>query len=447
MINTRIGDLLDGLTPRYDDRGGDWERVAVDAGRGRVRPARLALVAAAVAFAVVFALAWPFRAQQGPLLERALAAVGDGPIVHVVLRGDWGGTLVDLRSGERTPVYGENEYWWNSEHPRIHFISRLGGVVQYDDLSIPREPPAEIVALGRDYRKALEDGTARVADEGSIDGEPVAWVTIRSRLLPDVADGKDHEWAQQVAVSRRTFKVVALREARDGEPIPISRERVLEAEFLPKGSGNFARPAQPSLEGRGFSQGRRPLPLEQASSLLGREPLWLGREYHGLALAQVLRETTQSGKRPEIRVTGPRAAAAIECNKLRAPAARTCFRSHGFREVIVRPDGVFVSGRFVWDDEQNDVVLFYGTLGDDKSTFRKDSIPLYDLPNVTLTEGTRASRFRRIVGSYVPPAGTVFIAVGGTKGVLHVGGLHVTIDASGEQGILAAARALKAMPD
>jgi hypothetical protein len=103
MNETRIADLLDELTPSYDDRRGDWERVAVAAGRRRRRRVGVSVVMAVVA-AVALALAWPFHAQHGGFFDRALAAVGDGPVLHVVLRGDWGGTLVDLRTGERSPV-------------------------------------------------------------------------------------------------------------------------------------------------------------------------------------------------------------------------------------------------------------------------------------------------------------------------------------------------------
>jgi hypothetical protein len=442
---TQIAELLDGLTPRYDDRVGDWERVTADAAPKRMQLVRVGVLVAAVAAIAAVALAWPFHSRQTPVLERALAAVGHGPVGHLVLRGEWGGTLVDLSNGERTPVYGENEYWWVSSRPRVHLISRLGGVVQWDEIFRPRTLDAELVAVGRNYQRALQRGTARIAGEGTLDGEQVLWITVHSELLPDVADGKDHEFAQQVAVSKDTFKPVALRTARDGRPGPMTLERIVRLEYEPAGTGNFARPAVPSLEGRGFSQSRLPLTLEQAPAFLGKQPLWLGREYRGLPLASVFREKTQSGRRPEIRVTGTRAAAAIRCSKLRGPAGRACFNAIGFRG-SVRPDGVFTSGRFVWDGEQNDVVLFYGALGDDPSTYRKDNVPLTDKPNVTITEGTRASRFRRIVGSYVPPAGSVFVAAGGAMGVLHADGLQVTITATEEPAILAAARALEPMP-
>jgi hypothetical protein len=52
--------------------------------------------------------------------------------------------------------------------------------------------------------------------------------------------------------------------------------------------------------------------------------------------------------------------------------------------------------------------------------------------------------FRRIVGGYVPPPGTVFFAADGT-GCLHVDGIHVSIEAAGGRAIIAIARALEPM--
>jgi hypothetical protein len=446
MNETRIADLLDELTPSYDDRRGDWERVAAAPGRRRRRRVGVSVVIA-VAAAVVLALAWPFHAQRGSFFDRALAAVGDGPVLHVVLRGAWGGTLVDLRTGERSPVYGDDEYWYDTETRRVHSVERLGGAVLNEELSQPQRPPVELEALGRDYRHALEAGTAHVDSEGTIGGEPVAWITIHSELLPDVADGKDHPFAQQVAVSRRTFEPLALRATRDGKQSPGTFQYVRGLRFLPEGGGDFTAGTGHSLNGAvGSFGGHEEISLDQARATLGRPPLGLGRDYEGLPLTDIYREKTSIGRSQEVRVTGRAAAAAERCAKLRGREGGDCFRALGRAPIEVRPDGVFTTkGRIAWSDEQTDVVLFYGSVGDDPTTFRKDSVPLLDEPHVTVHESTRAAWFRRIVGGYVPPLGTVFLAADGT-GYLHVDGIHVSIEAGEEYATLAAARALMPMP-
>jgi hypothetical protein len=448
MTDNRIADVLEELTPSYDDRDGDWERVATAVRQTRRRAIpfstrlRLGVLVAAIAAAAALVLAWPFASEQGNVLDRALAAVGDGPVLHVVLRGEWGGALVHLNSGARSPVYGDNEVWFDTESGRAHWIERLGGVVQGEELGHPKKPAAELAALGREYRQALESGTARVTGEDTLDGEPVVWITIHSELLPDVADGKDHEWAQQVAVSKRTFNAVALRETRDGQPGPGTLQRVLELELLARGDGDFTT-SRPSRNGTAFKQGREPISLEQASAVLGRTPLWLGSVYDGLPLAQVYRETTSVGHQQRVRVTGPKAAAAIKCSQLRGTAGGDCFRALGLGSVEVRPDGVFSTEEpIAWREEQNGVVFYYGTVGEDASTSRADSIPLFDERYLTVTETTQASPFRRGAGSYVPPEGSVFIAAGRRTGFLQRDGIQIGIDAGSESAVLAAARAL-----
>jgi hypothetical protein len=450
MNDARVAELLDSWTPSYADRHGDWERVAAAGGlrrrrlsaRWEARAAAVAVVAAAVAAAV---LAWPFASNGPRLLDRALAAVGNGPVLHVVLRGEWGGTLVDLSTGARVPVYGDNEIWFDTESGQTHQITRLGSVVQDEELSKPNKPEAELAALGREYRQALESGTARVTGEDTIDGEAVVWLTIHSELLPDVADGKDHEWAQQVAVSKQTYKPVALRETRDGQPGPDTLQRVLDLQMVARDAADFTT-TRPSLNGTAFKQGRTAIDGAQAAAILGQTPLWLGAAYADLPMAQVYRETTAVGHQSRVRVTGALAAAAIKCSQQRSGGG-DCFRSLGLMSSVeVRPDGVFISkGAIQWDDEQDSVGFFYGTIGDDPSTYRTDSIPLYDKPYLTVTESTQASPFRRGVGSYVPPLGSVFLTNDGHTGTLQRAGLQITIEAGSEETILAAARALTPM--
>ena len=415
MNDTHIGALLDELTPSYDDRVGNWDRVVADA-RQTTRPRAsvatrwpLGLFAAATAAAAALVLAWPFDDHHGTVLDRALAAVGNGPVLHATLRGEWGGTLVDLSTGARTPIYGDNEVWFDTRTGETHQIERLGGIVQGEDVYKPHKPETELAALGREYREALESRTARVAGEDTIDGEPAVWITIHSELLPDVADGKDHEWAQQVAVSKRTYKPVALRETRDAKPSPGTLQRVLDLQMIAREESDFTA-ARPAREGTAFKQGREPISREQAATVLGETPLWLGAGYEGLPLAAVYRETTSVGHEPRV-------------------------------------------GPIVWRDEQTSVVLFYGSVGDDPTTYLERAVPLYDKPYVALTESTRISPFRRGAGSYrrgagsyVPPEGSVFITAGETSGYLQLDGIQIGIDAGGERALLAAARALTPMP-
>jgi hypothetical protein len=418
--------LLDELTPSYDGRHGDWARVRRDAGRPGRLAARTALVAVVAAAGAGLVLAWPFGASDGGVLDRALAAVGDGPVLHVVLRGDWGGTLVDLQSGARTPVYGEDEIWFDRSSGEEHRLTRLGGTVIDEEVDTPSTPPADVQALGSEYRQALASGTARVTGTDTLDGEPVAWITIHSESLPDVADGKDHEWAQQVAVSTQTYRPVALRETRDGVQGPGTLQRVLEVQLLPGGEGDFTT-STPSLDGTLFRQQRDPIAAGDAAAALGATPLWLGAAYDGRPLATVYRETRSSGRETRVRLTGDAAAAATHCAALRGSAGADCLRGLGLGSVEVTPAGAFVlHPPTAWSAPERSVDFDYG--------------------DVAVSESTEAAPDRPVVGGYTPPAGSVFVAAGGGRGYLQQGGLQVEIDAPDEATLIAAAHALEPMP-
>ncbi|TMK73108.1 MAG: hypothetical protein E6G50_02570 [Actinobacteria bacterium] len=93
MTDAHVAELLDELTPSYDGRRGDWERIAADAEQTQPRALRrstrlrLGVVVGAIAAVAALVLSSPFGSERGNVLDRALAAVGDGPVLHVVLRG------------------------------------------------------------------------------------------------------------------------------------------------------------------------------------------------------------------------------------------------------------------------------------------------------------------------------------------------------------------------
>jgi hypothetical protein len=410
-----VKDALDRMQPKPGARG-DWNAVLQDARVRRppalVRP--LAGVALTVAALFALALFQPWEGESPTVLERALAAVDDGPVLHAVLRGEWGGTLVDLGTGSRKPVHGENEVWYDPDRNLVHQISRLGGVVEHELVYKPKQPPPDLVALTEEYRQALESGTARLAGEGVVDGIEVSWITIQRRMDLDVADGKLHGWTEQIAVSRATYKPVALRDTRDGKAVPMTGRRVLELEMLPAGGGDFSAPRNSPLDGLAVSYQAFAGNLSgaEAEEVLGRRPLWSGPRVGELDLARIgLTETRsfrvrQVKKNGVVRVTGPRT------------------------EV----------------DSTRGIVLFYGELGDNPDTFREDVGPRWDRPHVAVTENSRPSFGPRGLGTYVPPEGSLFLEADGRAGLLEVGGVYVRIAAPSEELVLSAARALEPMP-
>lgn len=409
-----VKELLERLEPAPVERG-DWDAVVRDAALPRRRVPVRPLAAVAVAAAALFALALfqPWQSDNPTLLERALAVVDDGPVLHVVLRGEWGGTNVDLATAERTPVYGENESWYDPQRNLVHSILTLGGVVESNQLYEPLRTPEPLAALAKDYREALRNGSARVAEEGILDGEPVTWITFHSEQLPDSADGRTHEWTQQVAVSNETAEPLATRETRDGKPGPYTLQRVLSLEMLPAGQGDFSEPAEDSPRSGPFiyQPFGEELTLEQATDVLGRPPLWSGPSVGDF----------------ELRVLGLTESKAFDAPK------------------VVRDGRVIrVVGRGRMIEHVRGVVLFYGEVGDDPATYREDVGPREERPHVAVTESARLLRHPG-GGRYVPPEGTIFLPAGGRFGFLETAGLFVTIEAPSEELILETARSLEPM--
>lgn len=396
-----VKEHVDRLTPETG-RLPNWDAVVHDARRSRMRWAapRVAVVALALVLAAVVAVA-PWReAERTGILDRALAAVGDGEVLHVVFRGEWGGTVVDLQTGKRTPAYGEREVWYDPDRELVRQVSRLGGAVQSDEVYARKAANVELTTLWQDYRDALESGRARIAGADVIDGVRVQWVVVRSELLPDVADGKDHEFAQQVAISEESYKPVAMRYTRDGKAPEGVTERILRYETISREDADFTQSARPQGP-VAIREGRTPTTLEQGTVILGRTPLWLGASHAGLPLAQVARLELATGHVP----------------------------GGGSRP------------RFT--DEHVGLVLFYGTLGDDPAIYGRQSVPRADRPLVSVTQSPDpALVVRGNAAGYVPPEGSVLVAAK-RFGSLVVDGMHVSITARDEQSVLAAARALR----
>ena len=431
-----VSDVLEQYVPPFDDDGGDWDAIVR---RGTIEPRRrgfpagVALLVAAVALTVLLS---PVAGDRPGVLERALAAIGDGPVLHVVLEDDWAVTLVDLRTGERRELHGEREFWYDPARG-LHEISRLGDAVQADLLYRPDEVPRyrlkTFALLGEEYREALLSGRARNLGAGTAYGEPVYWLRVDAESLPDSADDQLHEWAHDVAVSRTTFEPVATRETRDGVPGPATGARILRLETLAEGEGDFDAAENGDPTGTTFREGREPAALSDAAQALGRTPVWLGREYASLPLSHVFRTTRAEGRMRRTEVTGSLAREMKACGAaIRRGAERTTstacarMRRSGL-SLSTRGGAVYQLGPVVWGKAHTGVVLRYGPLG---------------AAYVELTETTHAALSGPL--RYAPPEGTVLVT--GARVVTTVAGVYVSVVASTQELALAAARALVPMP-
>lgn len=294
----------------------------------RRRLAWPALLAAVVAATVGFVAAnvWEGEGKSG-LVERALAAVGEGPIVHAVIREPTGHVYVELATGKRTPQLREIETWFDQGRRLEHTIIRVDGRMVEDMLQSPEggltahgpiytcrwilahpakakeagvscdpsnadryqgpvlDPALEQFVGG--YREALERGSVKRVGSAVVEGRNVAWFSIA------LARGG----AEEVAVDEETGRPLRVRTIVNGEHTRVYDVLVLEA--LEAGEGDFDPPTRAdALPASGqVSEADQIEPAEAPASVPGA--LWPGPTVDGLELEEVELHVLTTGFGPD----------------------------------------------------------------------------------------------------------------------------------------------------
>jgi hypothetical protein len=259
----------------------------------RVKRRLLAPAAAAAAALALLALALvsPWESERGnPILEGALAAVGDGPVLHIVIRERVStGRRYDIQSGRPILVESVHESWVDAERGRFHHIERRDGQVVTDAIgSLGGFGPAQTAAtLAADYRRKLEREEWRIVRTGTIAGRTVHWLGSNAPARPGAP-------STEAAVDAETYRLVRMqtlggqfRSTVDFEVLEsVSRN---EADFEVR----FAPPSAPSQQ---RPEGRRVDPNEAARAVEGAQ--WAGRRVRGLPLREIRSSPWRATLRP-----------------------------------------------------------------------------------------------------------------------------------------------------
>lgn len=251
--------------------------------RRRARKPRVALAPlAAVLAAVALLLGGPWQSDGPSVVDRALAAVGPGPIVHAVV--EYSGpqdVVVDLASGEERERVHRDEFWYDEERRQLlhRSVTEGGEPTEYllSGTHVPGRLDPALTGFATQYREALASGNARVVGETTVDGRPA------KRIEFSPTDGvATHE----VVVDAQTYAPLRFHSSYPGgRRSPIWR--VVTIESVPRNPADFREsPQQPRLTAGEVTEGRD-VSLTEAERALGAPVVWLGPAFGGQALGSV----------------------------------------------------------------------------------------------------------------------------------------------------------------
>lgn len=267
----------------------------------RRRRVRRRLLLVAVAAGVIVLALVPRQLGGEDLTDRALAAVGNGPVVHLVAsRPEPERTVIDLATGSERVTTLRLETWFDSDTGETRTVTRRDGETVADTVTTsPRgsPPPAggldPVVSIFvRGYRAALGAGELVVLRRTRLDGSEVVWVRLR---LPQ---GRTDEVALEAATDLpRAFRFVVGTEPAS----PLWRVDAIDSK--PRSETDFTPTTSPTGPARGEIESERPASTTEAATVLRGRGRWPGRLVEGLGLtrisAQVLSRTFVNGRREE----------------------------------------------------------------------------------------------------------------------------------------------------
>jgi hypothetical protein len=255
---------------------------------------RAAAIAAVGATALVAVLLWPGGGGGGHgILDRALAAIGDGRVLHLVVRMPTGAELVDIQSGRTTVPSYEVETWSDRNSTRYHVIFRLDGRIVGEAL-YPQDggstPPFKVnpayTALWTGYRQALADGNAKIDRAGTLYGHRVYWLTF-----PALGNGPAKS---EVAIDRSTYRPLDFRvRLAGGRQLD---NRILLAQTEPFSAAAFTRRTSRPNPALGVTSHSSGVVVAPAGPVKVTKP-WLraGPAIAGVKLSAIRRTQTTSG--------------------------------------------------------------------------------------------------------------------------------------------------------
>ena len=229
------------------------------------RKAALAVVVVALIGVLASVLPGRLGHNQMTLVDQAIAAIGSGPMIHVVLDEGRNTQLVDLRTGKTTLLRSGAEVWSDPKLGTL-WVSTLDGRPN-QRLIAPASKNAPVFAAWQPfvtgYRAQLRSGAFHLVGTGQIEGQPVDWIASTPMVM-------------EIAISRTTYKPLYMRERINGAIKPGSGVRIITAETLPRQPALFAHRTVPFGPGLGVASGGGtgiPTTLRDARAAMKPDPV------------------------------------------------------------------------------------------------------------------------------------------------------------------------------
>jgi hypothetical protein len=244
----------------------------------RALPQLLALPAVAAAAAVILVLlAAPWHGgnssvDSGIFFERALAVIGEAPVIHVIFEDSSSEVVVDVATGAERPRVHRKEVWYDGEHNVMRVRASTDGSVATEYLVHgPGWTTADPAFAGftTQYRDALADGRARIVGDAEVDG--------RAAKVIEFERPNDRAAVEQVAVDAETFHPLEITYTSHGGQSSTVLH-ILRIQSLPYGPALFA-PSKTVAADTPYAGTveQREVPVDEAARALGRAPLGLDR--------------------------------------------------------------------------------------------------------------------------------------------------------------------------
>lgn len=324
--------IADALVETQDGR---LETRPLPRGRRWTLPSIVVATGVAAA-AVALLLVSPWGGSSG-LVQRALAAVGTGPVLHVVIEQPVPQSMynaVALPSGTPIQATERREIWFDQSRDLKKEVATEDGVLFYQVLETPQgayipegnplnlcawnatrqrfscteinenatgpnepgpAPTLETAFAGfvDHYQSALASGDATKTGTGDVDGHQVIWLHINP-------DSMGSYPAEDVAIDASTYVPVLVRTV-DPNPVQFT---VTEIDTQPYDASRFTPPPREYPPTSVTTGPTTSIDATQAPSLLGGQAFWLGQTWNGYQLAKVEQQqvtadyAAQSGKQP-----------------------------------------------------------------------------------------------------------------------------------------------------